>query len=432
VVLGATSCTFVVPRLRRLVRSDASTEVSLIRTRSRRRALPAILGLVAVAATACASATSAPQTTLRPQGQEAHYIDALFFPVFWVAVAVFCLVAGIVLYCVIRFRETPENQTPRQVHGNTKLEITWTVLPFLMMVGVGIASVIGVFHLYENPSGQRITFVPASDTGAAPAIQGKVLEVHVIGHRWWWEFDYPGLGTMQDQFLSPGEKPNTALVTAGELHIPVGYMIRLDVTSNEPAKSPENTDPNNPGPGVIHNFWVPELAGKIYAIPGHITHLNLEADSKQIVTGHPVTYSGQCSEFCGISHANMRFKVVAESPSDFVAWVANQQRVQTPPSAQEQYSDPNVYAGYQLFIGSGGCSTCHTIQGTPAAGQVGPNLTHLQARKVFAGAILALNDNNLRMWLRDPQAVKPGANMRIRHLSEQEITELIAYLDTLK
>jgi len=384
--------------------------------------------MLAVSATACASAKAAPETTLKPQGPETRYIDHLFFPVFWIAVAIFCLVAGLTLYCIIRFRERAGAPAPRQTHGNTKLEITWTVIPFLLLVGVGTASVIGIFHLYRNPPGQRITFVPASaSTSGQASLQGKVLEVHVIGHRWWWEFDYPGLGSMQDQFLQAGEQPDTALVTAGELHIPAGVMVRLDVTSNEPAKSPEGV-----GPGVIHNLWVPELAGKIYAIPGHITHLNLEADASKVSDGHPVTYLGRCSEFCGLSHANMRFTVVAESPADFAAWVANQRTVQQPLTAAEQYTEPLAYQGYTLFNGSAGCSTCHTVQGTPAQGQVGPNLTHLQARNVFAGAILALNDNNLRMWLRDPQEVKPGANMRIRHLSEQEITELIAYLDTLK
>jgi len=383
--------------------------------------------LVALAASACGSATKDPMNSLTPRGPEARYIDHLFFPVFWVAVGVFCFVAALVLYAIVKFRERPGNMTPRQTHGNTKLEFTWTIIPFLLLLGVGTASVIGIFHLYENPTGQRITFVPAATNGSPGTLQGKVLEVHVIAHRWWFEFDYPGMGSMQDQFLSPGEKPDTALVTAGELHIPAGYMVRLDITSNEPAKSPEGV-----GPGVIHNFWVPELAGKIYAIPGHINHLNLEADSKQITDGHAITYQGQCSEFCGISHANMRFKVVAESPADFATWVTAQQLVQHPPTVAEQFAHPLAYAGYTLFNGSGGCSTCHTVQGTTAAGQVGPNLTHLQARRVFAGAIFTLNDANLRVWLRDPQAAKPGANMRIRKLSEQEITELIAYLDTLK
>jgi cytochrome c oxidase subunit 2 len=128
----------------------------------------------------------------------------------------------------------------------------------------------------------------------------------------------------------------------------------------------------------------------------------------------------------------MRFRVVAESPKDFAQWVADQGRPALQLSAADQFSDPQAYAGYQLFNGTGGCAGCHTVRGTPAAGQVGPNLTHLQERGFFAGAIFALNDNNLRTWLRDPQAAKPGANMRIRTLTEDEITKLIAYLDTLK
>jgi cytochrome c oxidase subunit 2 len=381
------------------------------------------LGAVTLAASACAS--HAPQDSLNPQGPESRYIDHLFFPVGIIAAVIGVFVIGMILYSVVRFRARSDDESPKQTHGSTPLEITWTIIPLLLMFGVASLSVVGIAHLYRVPKGQRITFVPASAGG--PTVQGKVLEVHVIGHRWWWEFDYPGLGTMQDQFLSAGEKPGTALVTAGELHIPAGIMVRLDVTSNEPAKSPEGV-----GPGVEHNFWVPALAGKIYAIPGHITHLNLEADDKSIVDGHSITYSGQCSEFCGISHANMRIKVVAQSPADFAAWVANQQTKQHPLSTQDQFTQPLAYQGYQLFNGSGTCATCHTVQGTPAQGQVGPNLTHLQARGYFAGDIFQLNNNNLRTWLRNPQAAKPGANMRIPKLTEDQITALIAYLDTLK
>lgn len=370
------------------------------------------------------------QDSLNPQGPESRYIDKLFYPIGLIALAMLVFVAGMVLYCVIRFRARSEDDSPKQIHGSTALEFTWTIIPLLLMFGVASLSVVGIVHLYKNPKGQRITFVPAA-AGAAPSVQGQVLEVHVVGHRWWWEFDYPGMGTMQDQFLQAGEQPNTALVTAGELHIPAGVMVRLDITSNEPLGSPENK-PGHPGPGVEHNFWVPELAGKIYAIPGHITHLNLEADLSKVSDGHPVIYSGQCSEFCGISHANMRIKVVAETPADFARWVANQQTVQHPPTAADQFTNPQAYAGYQLFTGAGTCSSCHTVQGTTAAGQVGPNLTHLQARGFFAGDIFALNDNNLRTWLRNPQAAKPGANMRIPKLTEAQITSLIAYLDTLK
>ena len=384
------------------------------------------MALVCLAATACA--THAPQDSLKPRGPESRYIDHLFFPVFWVAAAMFFFVASVAIYCIVRFRERTGDEAPVQIHGNTKLELTWTVIPFLMLACVGIASVIGVFHLFEVPAGPHIALVNATATSEAPEVQGDVLEVNVFAHRWWFEYHYPGLGPIDPATGKPGD-----LVTANELHIPAGKMTHLTITSNEPAASPEG-----PGPGVIHNYWIPELAGKIYAIPGHLTHLNLEADSKQITDSHPITYSGQCSEFCGLSHANMRIRAVAETMTDFTSWIATEDRAQKTLTDADQYpsaANPNaadVYAGYKLFNGTGGCATCHTVRGTPAAGQVGPNLTHLQDRHVFAGAIFALNDTNLRTWLRNPQAAKPGANMKIRKLNEDEVSKLIAYLDTLK
>jgi len=398
-----------------------SPEVSLSASRSRRLlALP--LAVAAAGATACAR-VEMPQNTLNAKGPETSYILRMFWPIFGVAVAVFCLVAGLTLYIVVRFRSRGDDDAPVQLHGSAKLEISWTILPFLLMVGVGVTSVVGVFHLYRTPSGSTITFQPASATTPA-TLSGDVLQVNVIGHRWWWEFDYPGLGT---GFDSLEQKPGISLVTAGELHIPAGKMVRLTVTSNEPVGSPEGR-----GPGVIHNFWVPVLAGKIYAEPGHLTNLNLEAYSSDISDGHPATFSGQCSEFCGLSHANMRLKVVAESMGDFTKWVEAQNQSQAPPGDAVQYTNPDAYAGYKLFIGSGGCATCHLVSGTPAAGQVGPNLTHLKLRNWFAGAIFELNDTNLRTWLQNPQAAKPGANMKIRKLTQDEITKLIAYLNTLK
>jgi cytochrome c oxidase subunit 2 len=175
----------------------------------------------------------------------------------------------------------------------------------------------------------------------------------------------------------------------------------------------------------MHNFWVPRLAGKIYAVPGRDSHVIINADA-------PGVYPGQCSEYCGISHANMRLRAVAQTDGDFTAWVENQRRPAHVFTADEQFTQPDAYAGYQLFNGSAACASCHSVNGTPAGGVFAPNLTHLQARGVFAGATLPVNDANLRDWLRDPQAVKPGANMKIRSLSESEITSLIAYLDTLK
>lgn len=386
----------------------------------RPRALALPLAVVALAATSCAS--HAPMDSLKPKGPESRYIDSRFFPVFWIAVVVFVLVVAIASYCVVRFRERTGDEAPVQVHGNTKLEVAWTIIPFLLLVGVGITSVIGIFHLYQTPKGSSIALTDASATTDTPQLQGDVLQVQVFAHRWWFEYHYPGLGPVDPATGQPGD-----IVTANELHIPAGKMVRLTITSNEPAGSPEGK-----GPGVIHNYWIPELAGKIYAIPGHITHLNLEADSKAITDGHSITYSGQCSEYCGLSHANMRIKAVAESPADFATWVGQQRQLAKPLDAAEQFTSPDAYAGYTLFNGSAGCATCHSVNGTKAAGQVGPNLTHLGSRSVFAGAIFELNDTNLRTWLRNPQAAKPGANMKIRKLNEDEISKLIAYLDTLK
>lgn len=369
---------------------------------------------VAVVASACAS--NAPQDSLKPAGPEARYIDHLFFPVFWIAVGVFCLVLSLTLIFAIKFRARGEDDRPRQIHGSPRLEVAWTIAPALLLLGVGTFSVIGIFHLARTPKGQPITVEPASATSPA-TVQGQVLRVNVIAHRWWFEFDYPGLGPVDPATGQPG-----TLVTAGELHIPTRTYAYLDVTSNEPAGTKEGI-----GPGVIHTFWVPRLAGKIYAVPGRHSHVIINADN-------PGDYYGQCTQFCGISHANMHFRVFAQSSSDFAAWVVNQQKPARSYSPADQF-DPatqQAYQGYALFNGAGGCAGCHTVSGTPAAGKIGPNLTHLQARGVFAGAILNINDANLRLWLRNPQAVKPGANMVIPHLSEDQITSLIAYLDTLK
>jgi cytochrome c oxidase subunit 2 len=379
-----------------------------------RRYLVLAIAATALLASACSSASTT-QNTLRPAGPESRYIDHLFWPVFWIAVVIFCGVLGMVIYSVVRFRAKGDDDAPKQVHGNAKLEIGWTILPALLLLGVGAASVIGIVHLARTPKGVPMTVTTASATSPV-TVAGDVLDVNVIAHRWWFEFRYPGMGAMDPATGKRGD-----LVTAGELHLPVHKNVYLTITSNEPAGSPEGV-----GGGVIHNFWIPRLGGKIYAIPGRLSKLILNADN-------PGIYPGQCTEFCGISHANMRMRAVAQSPSDFDAWVTNQEQPAKVLTSEDQFSSPDAYAGFQLFHGAPNCAGCHTVTGTSAAGKIGPNLTHLQARSVFAGAILPLNDADLRLWLRDPQAVKPGANMRIPvKLTDPQITSLIAYLDTLK
>ncbi|MGH2350349.1 MAG: cytochrome c oxidase subunit II, partial [Chloroflexota bacterium] len=212
-----------------------------------------------------------------------------------------------------------------------------------------------------------------------------------IGHQWWWEFQYPELG----------------VTTANELHIPVGVPINLELESAD----------------VIHSFWVPHLAGKTDAIPGRVNRLWFLADE-------PGTYNGQCAEFCGIEHALMRMLVIAESQSEFDAWVRNERSIPAfaaTPTAQ----DSLVTRGAQLFA-NGVCITCHTIRGTAAQGKVGPELTHVGSRQTIAANTLPNTPEGLERWLRNPQAVKPGNLMPNLNLSDEDIDALVAYLQSLK
>jgi len=308
-----------------------------------------------------------PQDALDPQGSVARKLDNLINPVFLVAGVVFVLVQGLVLYAAVRFRRRSDDEAPRQVHGNAKMELGWTIAPAVVLLIVSIFTVGTIADINRKAEG------------------ADVVTVNVTGHQWWWEFEYPQRG----------------VVTANELHIPTGRRVSLDLTSDD----------------VIHSFWPPKLAGKLDVVPGRTNVMTVEADK-------PGTYYGQCAEFCGLSHANMRLRVVAHTSRDFDEWV------RTNAAPAERPTQGKAADGAALFRQKG-CASCHTVNGY-SAGNVGPDLTHLQDRKVFAGATFELNDQNLRLWLRDPPGEKPGSRMPNLKLSEDEITKLIAYLDTLK
>ena len=366
-----------------------------------------VLGLVALAIVlaACSTSSSLPQNSLNPQGPYARKIDNLFDPVFWIAVAVFVLVEGALVYALFRYRHKPGRAIPAQTHGNSKLEITWTILPAVLLAGISVPTVATILELNRKPEGQ-------------------VLNVNVSGHQWWWEFDYPG----------------PKIRTANIMHIPTGTNVYVSLCAvgltdggNGPAYGGTCGDQPTPGVGdaVIHSFWVPELNGKQDVVPGRTNHLTLYAD-------HPGTYEGQCYEYCGFSHANMKFKVVAQTPSDFQAWVAEQQ-------APAVTAQPGTLAakGEGLFWGQNGqggqCIACHTIsglvndEGSPVATATGgPNLTHFASHDCFAGCMLANTPANVEKWLADPPGVKPGSWMPNYHLTPDEIQALTAYLETLK
>jgi cytochrome c oxidase subunit II len=375
---------------------------------SSRRILPAV-ALTLLVLGGCART---PQSTLKVEGPQARSINSLAIPVFLIAAAIGVIVYALVFYCIVKFRRKDDNHVPKQVHGNTAAEIAWTAAPAVLLAVVGVLSVGKIFEVAEEPK--------------------NALEITVIGHQWWWEYQYPQVGQskMNPQLVTAddpldlvkakeeGREPRKVaniikqdgpvIVTAGELHIPAGRKVRLFITSGD----------------VMHNYWVPQLAGKIYSIPGRINKLTLDTDPDD---AGKMIY-GQCAEYCGTSHANMRFKVKVDSPADFEAWRASM-------AAPAQVStDPLAAEGKKLFEGGAGCTACHWVEPEKVNDEVkiGPNLSHFAVRKHFAGAIAENNTRNLTAWLRNPQEFKPGSRMVIRKLNDEEVTKLIAYLQSLK
>ena len=373
-----------------------------------------VLGLVALALVAAACAPNATQSALEPKGPYAQKSHDLFVPVFWVAAAIFVVVEGLLVLFVIRYRHRKKAiRIPPQVHGNTRLEIAWTILPTLILAGVAVPTIATIWDLAAKPT-------------------GDVLEVNVLGHQWWWEFDYP------DQ----------QILTANELHIPTGKPVYLTLCAvgfgygdpvpsqggpPAPSACQGSTDQPPPaaiGASVIHSFWVPELAGTQDVIPNQTNHLTIQADE-------PGVYEGQCKEFCGLAHAYMKFTVVAHTPEDFERWVTEQQAPAASPGARSQAA-----AGLEVFTSplptGGSCTDCHAVaglegpSGQPLLANGGPNLTHLMSRQCFRGCTLATTPENLRRWIADPRAIEAGSFMPDYGLSSEQLDQVVAYLTTLE
>jgi cytochrome c oxidase subunit II len=320
----------------------------------------------AVVLSGCGADTD-PANALATSGPVARLEADFYLLIFWMAVAVFILVEGLLVWTIFRFRRRTGDGMPEQTHGNTTLEIVWTIIPCLILAVIAVKSLPAMAQATEIPTGPG------------------TVNVKVIGHQWWWEFQYPDQG----------------VITADELHIPVGTKIALQIESAD----------------VIHSFWVPKLGGKVQAIPN-------QHNTSWIQSDEPGTFRAQCFQLCGTSHANMRFVVVAESKSDFDNWIKNQ--LATPAAATG-----DAAKGAQVFQSSA-CVGCHTVAGTPAVGKIGPNLTHVGSRLTLAGAILDNKPDQLAMWLHDPPAVKPGSLMPNLHLTDDQVSSLTVYLESLK
>lgn len=321
-----------------------------------------------------------PHTTVMPKTEAARQIQDLYVLVFWLAVLVFIGVQGGLLYVLWRFRSRPGHELPEQIHGNTTLELAWTIAPLVVLVIMAIPTFQTIFALESAP--------PPSPDGNPP------LVVNVTGKQWWWEFRYPDPNSPDDRTKD--------LVTANELVIPTGRTVLLKVTSDN----------------VIHSFWVQQLMGKIDAIPNHVNEIWFTAEE-------PGQYFGQCAEYCGIQHAQMRMNVIAMTPTDYQAWV-------TRTSQPAQVTSELALAGAEAF-NTNGCAGCHTVAGNPTAvGVTGPNLSHFGSRTTLAAGILPNTAENLSAWLANPQAIKPGNIMPNLNLRPQDREALVEYLHSLK
>ncbi len=320
------------------------------------------VALGALTLSGCAGAPAA----LSPASPNAALVSDLFFVLFAIALVVFVVVESLLFFSVIRFRRKKADEMPAQIHGNPKLEMIWTTIPALVLVVV--------FWLTWQ------TLISLA------AIPPNAMNVKVTGYQWWWRVEYPDLG----------------IVTANEIYVPAGQDILFTLNSND----------------VIHSFWVPELGGKMDMIPGHTNRLWLRPTKVGI-------YQGQCAEFCGTAHAQMRFTMNVAPVDQFNAWVA-QQKLPAPAPTTDQ-----TRQGLQLMT-TVGCQACHAINGTSARGILGPDLTHIASRKTIAAGMLPLNAENLRAWIRDPAAEKPGTKMPKVPLDDKTLDALTAYLLTLK
>ncbi len=369
-----------------------------LRTAARRSAGALPFLMVALALAGC-SRDQYPQTALLPLSDFARIGDDVQDLTFYWALGVFILVEGALLYSIFRFRGKPEDPEPSQIHGNTTIEIIWTLIPALILAAIAVPTVKGIFETSKTPT--------------------DAMKIEVIGHQWWWEFHYPDAG----------------ITTANEMYIPQGRTVEILSNSAD----------------VVHSFWPPRFAGKRDVFPGRETRLWWKADSTGL-------FPGQCAEYCGIQHARMAFHVRSVTPAEFEDWIAHMQtlgpKAPSAPAAapggdslktasagakvQASQDDTAASAppeqgteyakGEKLFM-TKGCMGCHSLQAVKAPkGLIGPNLANVGSRSHIAAGWLRNTDENLERWIREPQTVKKGVLMPNLGVTEEESKALRAYL----
>ena len=427
------------------------------RPRRRTAALGTLPMLLVLAA--CEAGSNFPQTTFRPVSEFGEILNRVFYNTFWWTMGILVLVIGLILYAAFRFRERPGTPQPEQIHGHTGLEIAWTIAPAIVVVAIGIPTVKAIFETQRRPT-------------------EDALVIEVIGHQWWWEFNYPQYGVR----------------TANTAWMPTGRPVSLQMRSVD----------------VIHSFWIPKIGGKrdVNPLPRRREGVAPKHDNYLLFTvEEPGHYLGQCAEYCGESHAIMRMTVNAVDPSAFDAWVQRmrgsdrgtspaaadpsagaavvnipeEQRPQpeatpagvpSPTPAQVSGMQPQQTPPAQASIGqmpvptgagnpfrapladtlleaegrriftSAVCTACHAVAGTNAAGTIGPNLTLFGTRPYIGAGAAENTRENLIQWIKDPQSMKPGTlmpgtrrpggDMPPTNLTDAEVRAIAAYLSSLK
>ena len=309
----------------------------------------------------------------QPHSTPAESIYHLSVFVVAITAVIFLVVFSLLAYAVVKFRNKAAGaeREPAQVYGSTQIELAWTIIPILIVVVLFLATARVIHAIQDAPK-------PAT-----------AVEVTAIGHQFWWEFRYPVLG----------------IVTANELHVPV-------------------SDPVHPTPTFLkllsadtdHSFWVPQLAGKTDLIPNRVNEMWMDPHQTGI-------YLGQCAQYCGTQHAKMLLRVSVDTPEGFETWVREQKRTAD--------QDTKEIAGRRVFETTA-CINCHAVGGTAATGRFGPDLTHLMSRSTIASGAAENTSENLRLWIENPDAIKPGSLMPAMKLSDADLDALLRYLETLR
>jgi cytochrome c oxidase subunit 2 len=312
-------------------------------------------------------------STLAPASSSAHQIFDLSLFVISITGGIFLVVGGLLAIALFRFRARKSDSPvePAQIYGSAQIELAWTVIPILVVVVLFLTTARIIFIIQDAPK------------------PNAALDVTAIGHQFWWEFRYPKYG----------------VVTANELHIPVSSKT-----------APQPTFLKLTSADVNHSFWIPQLGGKTDLIANHTNTMWLDPET-------PGVYLGQCAQFCGAQHAMMLLRVYVDTPDQFDAWMKNQQQLGR--------LEPAVTAGKRIFE-TQACMNCHTVAGTAATGRFGPDLTHLMSRATLASGAMDNTPENLREWVKSPDTFKRGALMPAMQLTDEQLDQLTAYLETLK